>query len=471
MGLSQNLELRQILSLQQRQGLEILQLPILELRTRIEQELEKNPTLEEESRDLGTAQADEAPAAMEDSKEMDFDKEFEAITQLDDEWRDYFYQNNQSSGPSTEEAEEKHQFMLDSIVAPPSLQEHLIEQLRMSGLPEADRQIAELLIGNINDDGYLASPVTEIAQTSALDAKHVEDILAVIQDFHPTGVGARDLRECLLLQLEKMEKSDSLAATIVQAHLDRLARQALADIAATLDVALEAVEEAVKLIASLNPKPGRLFATDVATYIEPEITIQKVGDQYVVILNDRDLPHIRISRHYRNLLEDETTTTEVKSYIRERIRAGAFLIKSIHQRQDTLRKISNEVVKRQTPFLDHGVSHLTPMTMADIAAVVGVHETTVSRALSGKYVRTPRGIFEMKFFFTTGVKTDSGVSVSNLAVKDRISDMVAGEDSAAPLSDQEIQERLRADGIKIARRTITKYRLVLQIPPSHLRKV
>lgn len=472
LSLSQSLNQLQILAPQLRQGLEMLQLPILELRSMIQQELEKNPTIEEASSDLGSAElAEGGPTAIDDSPEMDFvDKQFEAIAKLDDEWRDYFYQNNQSHG-SSQDAEEKHQFMLDSLTSPPSMQEHLIEQLRMTGLSESDRQLAELLIGSINDDGYLSTSITEIAQSAALDLKHAEDVLAVIQDFHPTGVGARDLRECLLLQLEKMDKGESLAASIVRDHLDDLGRHRMLEIGTALHVDLDEVHEAAKVIASLDPKPGRMFTPDVATYIEPEIVIQKVGDAYVVILNDHDLPHIRISKHYRSLLEDESTSAEVKSYIRERIRAGAFLIKSIHQRQDTLRKISNEIVKRQTPFLDHGISQLAPMTMAEIAAVVGVHETTVSRALSGKFVRTPKGIYEMKFFFTPGIKTEGGVSMSNLAVKDKISNLVAHEDPSSPLSDQELQDKLMADGLKIARRTITKYRLVLHIPPSHLRKV
>jgi RNA polymerase sigma-54 factor len=242
------------------------------------------------------------------------------------------------------------------------------------------------------------------------------------------------------------------------------------EIAKALKVPVDDVHEAVKAITKLDPKPGRLYANDVATYIMPEIAVQKVNGDYVVILNDEQLPHVRISRHYRRLLSDPGTTAEVKTYVRERIRSGAFLIKSIHQRQKTITRIATEIVERQTEFLDHGITRLKPMTMAEVADAVGVHETTVSRAVSAKYMRTPRGIFELKYFFTPGIKNSSGADLSNMTVKHMIKEMVDAEDSAKPLSDQELVARLQAQGIKIARRTIAKYRLILHIPPSHMRK-
>jgi RNA polymerase sigma-54 factor len=230
------------------------------------------------------------------------------------------------------------------------------------------------------------------------------------------------------------------------------------------------VLHAAKLIATLDPKPGRIFTTDVATYVFPEIAVQKVDGEYVVVLNDDQLPHVRISRYYRDLLNDESTKPEVKSYIRERIRSGAFLIKSIHQRQSTIYRIATEIVKTQSEFLDHGIAHLKPLTMAQVANVVGVHETTVSRAVAGKYMKTPDRVYEMKYFFTPGIKTTDGKQVSNKTVRDMIARMVADEDSSAPLSDQEIMAGLKQQGIDIARRTIAKYRLTLRIAPSHMRK-
>ena len=243
------------------------------------------------------------------------------------------------------------------------------------------------------------------------------------------------------------------------------------DIARSLGVPVEEVQQNAKIIATLDPKPGRIYSEDVATYVLPEVVVKKVEGEYVVILDDDQLPHVRISRHYRKLLENEDTTREVKSYVRERIRSGAFLIKSIHQRQKTIHKIASEIVSNQTEFLDHGISRLKPLTMAEVADRVGVHETTVSRAVSAKYMQTPQGMYEMKYFFTPGIKTSDGTEVSNKTVKDMIANLVAREDPAKPLSDQEIVARLKADGIKIARRTVAKYRLVLRIPPSHMRKV
>jgi RNA polymerase sigma-54 factor len=292
----------------------------------------------------------------------------------------------------------------------------------------------------------------------------------VIQDFHPSGVGARNLRECLLLQLERIDKPDRLAASIVSDHLEKLGGRKFQDIARALRVSVENVQEAARFIATLDPKPGRIYSDDEATYVLPEIVVQKVEGKYVVILNDDQLPHVRISRHYRRLLEDPATKPEVRSYVRERIRSGAFLIKSIHQRQKTIHRIASEIVTNQTAFLDEGISHLKPMTMAEVAQTVGVPETTVSRAVSGKYMRTPAGVFELKYFFTPGIKTEDGKEISNKTVKDMIAQMVAGEDASQPLSDQDIMKRLKEKGVKIARRTVAKYRIVLRIPPSHMRR-
>lgn len=484
--LMQSQQLQMILAPQLRQSLEMLQLPILELRTMIQKELEQNPTIEEVpvaeqkpiAEDIPTMEAPPAPepilepqgpSQMEGQKELDFDKEFEVLAKLDDEWRDYFFQNNLGR-PYSEEDEEKRQFLMDSLQKRESLQEHLLSQLSMTGLSEQDKEIAELIIGSINDDGYLTSTMEELSTSSCSDPQHLADILVVVQDFHPTGVCCRDLRECLLIQLERLDKGDSLAAQIVRDHLDQLGNKKTAEIARALKVSIEEVQQAAKIIATLDPKPGRLYSEEETTYISPEIVVQKLEGQYVIMLNDSELPHIRISSHYRDLLADKDTKQEVKSYVRERIRSGAFLIKSIHQRQKTIHRIASEIVATQQEFLDKGISELKPLTMADVAKVVGVHETTVSRAVAGKYMRTPLGIFELKYFFTPGIKTADGKSVSNKTVKDIISGIVANEDPDHPASDQEIMEVLKDKGINIARRTIAKYRLVLRIPPSHLRK-
>jgi RNA polymerase sigma-54 factor len=470
-SLSQSQRQLQILAPQLRQSLEMLQLPMLELRALIQQEIEQNPTIEEGLMPSEQIEVEPGPVTEPEYKpeQLDFDKEYEVLAKIDDEWRDYFYQNSQSSSYS-EEDEEKRRYLMDSLSQPESLQEHLLAQLTLAGLSEADRHIAELIIGSINDDGYLTASLQDLAAATGTDPRHLEDILAVIQDFHPVGVGARDLRECLLLQLEREGSEESTATQLVRLHLDDLAARKYQEIAKSLKVSVEAVIQASRLIARLDPKPGRICGTEDPTLVVPEVVVQKVDGQYVILLDDDQLPHVRISSHYRKLIEDPSTPADVRSYVQEKIRAGAFLIKSIYQRQKTIHRIASEIVAAQTDFLDHGISQLKPLTMAQIAQIVGVHETTVSRAVSGKYMKTPIGIFELKYFFTPGIKTADGKEVSNKTVRDMIVNLVSGEDPANPLSDQEIVEKLSAQGVNIARRTAAKYRLILRIPPSHLRK-
>jgi RNA polymerase sigma-54 factor len=331
--------------------------------------------------------------------------------------------------------------------------------------------MGELIIGSLNEDGYLTTPLQELASSANFDIEHLEIILSMVQDFHPIGVGARDLKECLLIQLERQGKSDPIAVGIIQEHLDKLGVRKYADIAKALKVNIVEVMSAAKIISALNPKPGRIYNPEVSTFVLPEVVVQKIDGKYIVFLDDDQLPRLRISNQYRELMSQQETSAEVKSYIRERIRSGAFLIKSIHQRQTTIHKIASEIVETQKDFLDQGIAHLKPLTMAEIARIVGVHETTVSRAVSGKYMQTPVGLFEMKYFFTPGIKTADGTQVSNMTVKDILANIVAAEDPAKPLSDQELVEKLIEKGISIARRTIAKYRLVLRIPPSHLRKI
>jgi RNA polymerase sigma-54 factor len=474
LSLSQTQRLQMVLAPQLRQSLEMLQLPILELRTLIRQELEQNPTIEEglagmETIEVEPGAAQPDAAQPEEKKELDFEKEIEVLKKLDDEWRDYFLQDRQTK-PYSEEQEEKRQFLLDSIPQLESLQENLIKQLNLSGLSEDDRKTGELIVGSISDDGYLTTSLEDLAAATGHDLRHLEDVLAVVQDFQPVGVGARDLRECLLLQLERLGRLDGTAAEIVRDHLEALGGKKYQDIAKALKLPVEQVQEAAKFIGTLDPRPGRAYSAEALAYVLPEVVVQKIDGIYSVVLNDEQLPHVRISNHYRKLLEDPATTPEVKSYVQDKIRAGAFLIKSIHQRQRTIQRIASEIVAAQTEFLDHGISHLRPLTMAQVAGVVGVHETTVSRAVSGKYMQTPSGTFEMKYFFTPGIKTADGKEVSNMTVKDMIAGMVSREEPGSPLSDQEIMDKLREKGISIARRTIAKYRLVLRIPPSHLRK-
>lgn len=461
--------MQMVLAPQLRQSLELLQVPILDLRAMLKEELEANPTLEERPSEEQSIEIEPPDSGEEENKELDLKEDIEALAQLNEEWREYFLQT-ESVRPYTSSDAEKRQFFLDSLPQKTSLQEHMMGQLAMSGLNEETRHIGELVIGSINDDGYLTSNVEELAVSAGVDPQHMADILDMIQKFDPVGVGARDLSECLLIQLERLGKEQGVAGRIVRDHLKALSRKQYQDIAHVLKTSLEEVQKAAKLIATLEPRPGRMYDTEALAYVLPEVVVRKIDGEYVVILNNEQIPHLRISQHYLALLNDANTTPEVKSYIRERIRSGVFLVKSIDQRQQTIYKIACEIVARQTEFLDHGIAHLKPLRMADVAKRVSVHETTVSRAIANKYMQTPLGLFEMKYFFTPGVKTDDGRELSNKTVKGMIADLIASEDPAKPYSDQDVQDLLKEKGIKVARRTITKYRLELNIFPSHLRK-
>ncbi len=492
--LSQRLTQSLVLAPQLQQSLALLQAPTLELKALVEQELQQNPVLEEspvaevEQEEKGGGESDKAAEAADPSEPPadlgfesasekastepvdDFQAEFERLVQLDQEWRDHFSQSNIPSRASPED-EEKRQFMFDSLVAGTSLQEMLLEQVRESGLPEEQRPIAEMLIGNIDDYGYLKATVDELSFSTGLPADKILDVLKVIQSFEPPGVGARDLRECLMLQMDRAGLQNTLEYRIVRDFMEALGKRRIPDIARGTQTEVDEVQEALERIARLEPRPGRAYLPDNDQYVLPEVFVHRSGDEFIVTTNNEQIPHLRISNTYKDLMSKSGNTPEVRNYIREKIRAGKFLIKSLHQRQQTILNIAREIVNRQREFMEKGVSGLKPLTMIQIAQVVGVHETTVSRAVSGKYMQTPQGIFEMKYFFTAGIQTASGDGLSNTTVKDIISEMFKNEDTAKPLSDQEVVRMLKEKGITIARRTVAKYRTELNILPSNLRKV
>jgi len=457
----QNLSLQQVLAPQLQQSLQILQVPMLELRNLVQQELQTNPVLEEEITE---------PSIEERQREQDeFKDEFDRLAKLDEEWRDYMAQNNAYSGRSQEE-EERRQFFFDSIISHETLQQHLIEQLQGSDLSPDDRKLAELIIGNIDDVGFLQTTPEEMALNSGADTADLERVLGVLQTFHPVGVGARDLRDCLLIQLHRVGKEHTLEYRIVAHHLDDLGKRRFPEIARRLGTTVEQIQRCANFIATLDPKPGQIFAADPNNYVLPDVNVEKIGANFAITLNGDQIPHLRISNTYKDLMAQEGNGNDVKDYIRDKIRSGKFLIKSIHQRQQTISNIAHEIVARQREFLDRGPVALKPMTMVQIAEIVGVHETTVSRAISGKYIATPQGVFEMKYFFTPGYQTAGGETMSNTSVKGAIGELVKDEDSKNPLSDKEIVEVLSTRGIPIARRTVAKYRNELNILPSNMRK-
>ncbi len=436
---------------------------MLELSILVHQEMEINPTLEDDG-------PDSTPEDLDREKErQEFDEEFEKLAKLDDEWRDYMAQSGSYTSRSQDE-EERRQFFFDSIVGEETLQQHLLEQVNSGDLDASDRQTAELIVGNIDDQGFLQSQPAEMARNTGIEEEDIERVLAFIQTFHPVGVGARDLKDCLLIQLRRLGKEGSLEYKIVALHLDDLGKRRFPEIARRLGTTVEQIQRSANLIATLDPKPGQIFSPDPNNYVLPDVHVEEVGGEYLITLNGEQIPHLRISNTYKDLMSQDGNTGDVKDYIREKIRSGKFLIKSIHQRQQTISNIAHEIVKRQPEFLERGSSALKPMTMVQVADAVGVHETTVSRAISGKYMATPQGVFEMKYFFTPGYQTDSGETMSNTSVKDAISDLVKVEDSRKPLSDKEIVEILSERGINIARRTVAKYRNELNILPSNMRK-
>jgi RNA polymerase sigma-54 factor len=457
----QNLTMQQVLAPQLQQSLHILQAPALELRNIVQQELQTNPVLEEE---IGTFESEERA-----KDDREFEEEFERLAKLDEEWRDYMSQNVSYSSRNPED-EERRQFFFDSIASQETLQHHLWEQLNTADVSGSQREAAELIIGNMDVFGFLQGSLEEISQHTNHPLGELQEMLSFIQTFHPVGVGARNLRECLLIQLRRLGKEHSLEYRIVGEYLEDLGRKRLPELARRLGVSIEEVQKAANFISTLDPKPGQIFTPDPNNYVLPDVSVDKVGEDYTVSLNADQIPHLRISKTYKDLMTQGANGTDVRDYIREKIRSGKFLIKSIHQRQQTILNIANEIVKRQSEFLENGTAYLKPMTMVQIAEAVGVHETTVSRAISGKYMATPQGVFEMKYFFTPGYQTAAGAALSNTSVKEAISDMVRNEDARNPLSDKEIVDVLSDRGIPIARRTVAKYRAELNILPSNLRK-
>ncbi|MFQ3670669.1 MAG: RNA polymerase factor sigma-54 [Verrucomicrobiia bacterium] len=458
-GLQQTLGLSQTLSPQMQQSLHLLQAPALELRALVQQELEHNPLLEESP-----------PEAADDADPDDWENELQEMRQHDEDWRDLFSQNTRATGASRE-AQEKRQFLFDSQVEHETLADHLLGQLILQTNREDLLRVGEEIIGNLNEAGFLTARIEEIAASARVPLETAQTALELIQSLHPPGVAARDLRECLLLQLRQRGKEGELEWKLVHDSLPELGRKRFRELARLHDVTPERIQEAAAYIGKLQPKPGAAFSPDEPqNVVIPEAALIRIDGRWVVQLNDEPVPRLRISDTYKDLLGQAGSEKSLNDYLRDRIRAGKFLIKCIHQRQDTIRNILEEIVARQTDFLEGGISHLKPLTMNQVAQVVGVHETTVSRAIANKYVQTPWGIFPIKFFFTSGYQTSGGETLANTSVKDAIRDLIDRENPKKPLSDAEIVQIFKEQGIDIARRTVAKYRAELNILPSNLRR-
>lgn len=468
---------QQVLSPQMQQSLQLLQTPVAELRQMIAAELASNPVLDEEDLLRGSTDSDEDPHPHSLPKEENDRRARDNEFSLQDEWRDYLPQASARPAYSAED-EERRRFLFESQVSRPTLRNLVIDQA--AGFPSEERHLVELIAGSLDEDGYLRMSISDLALAAGVPEAPMEAVLKKVREFEPPGVAASDLADCLLLQLSRRSEGNGLAARILSHHLPQLARHRYDEIARDLRVPVADVTAAARHIATLEPKPGRPFASADEHGVIPDlIVVQQTntkteggGDTggFSVRLNEDEIPRLKISNDYKELLAERGQNEELLLYLREKIKGARFFLRSLQQRQQTLLAIGNQIVSRQEEFFRRGASALKPLIMAQIADAVGLHVTTVSRAVSGKYMDTPQGLFEMRYFFTPGFQNSDGSSVSNEMVKGAIRDMVDKESPRATLSDQEIVTELEARGLKVARRTIAKYREQLGILPSHLRK-
>jgi RNA polymerase sigma-54 factor len=475
------LEIRQQLKLSQQlvmtpqlqQAIKLLQLSRMELMDVVREELEENPVLEEGQENPDEkASSEEEPSVDEQSQENRQEAEGEGDGMSDIDWKTYLesYSLGGTTADSYEDEEDRPSYE-NLLTKKTSLADHLMWQLNLSRLEDLERAIAGEIIGNLDGDGYLHASIDELAGQAGCDAAVVERALSAVQDFDPPGVASRNLQECLLKQIALLDMSEELVGVILRDHLDELENRRYQVIARSLQVPLEEVFAAAKFISSLDPRPGSQYGQDDVHYIVPDIFVYKISDEFVVVLNDEGLPNLRINSFYRNALSGSAQLDEkAGEYIQEKLRGALWLIKSIHQRQRTIFRVTKSIVKFQRDFFERGVDHLKPLVLRDVAEDIEMHESTVSRVTTNKYVQTPQGLFELKYFFNSGISTTGGDSVASESVKSKIKELIAEENTRKPYSDQKIVELLRDQGIDIARRTVTKYREMLGVGSSTQRK-
>ncbi len=452
-------------------AIKLLQLPRLELENVLRQEVEKNPLLEEISQELTSSEEsppeeDRAQESKEKEAEIDLSDPFGRVN-LEDFFQDY--QEYGSIRPY-DDRQELPSFE-NTLSKPSTLSDYLLWQLRLSTSSKKILEIGSAIVGNIDEDGYLRASVEEIAQMGDFTSEQVEEALRLVQSLDPAGIGARDLKECLSLQLKSLGLEETLADLIVKEHLQLLQGKQLNKLAKILNRSLEEIKREVETIRSLEPKPGRKFSTGDSLYVVPDVFVVKRDGEYEVMLNEDGLPQLRISPLYRRMLSPSAgAPPEVVDYIRGKFRSALWLIKSYNQRQRTIYKVAKSIVDSQTEFLDKGVDALKSMVLSDVAEDIGMHESTVSRVVNNKYMQTPQGLFLMKYFFHSKLNNIFGEEVSSIKIKQKIKRLIEEENSHKPLSDSKISDMLRTEGLNIARRTVAKYREQLRIPASKLRK-
>ena len=468
--LLQKLAQQLVMTPQLQQAIKLLQLSHIDLEDLISQELEENPALEETAPEAEEGATDE-------QKKPDKTNELAASDKIGSvDWQDYLESHSNSiHGSLTAEAGREdgdgYPSWENTLTKTESLYDHLVWQLRLSDLDERAQTIGMYIIGNLDERGYVELPLEEVCRVIGATPEEAEPVLKRIQFFDPVGVASRDLRECLLVQLENLGLSDGLAARIVSGYLSELESRRYEKVARDLGITIDEVVTAAHLIATLEPKPARGFGGEQVRTIIPDVTVQKIGDEYMVLLNDEGVPHLRVSALYHRLSGAEgDEAAQARAYLEDKVRAATWLIKSIHWRQQTLYRVTHSIFKFQHDFLDDGVSQLKPMVLRDVAEDIGMHESTVSRATANKYVYTPQGLYELKYFFQSGLRRANGEDVASESVRDKIRSLISTEDPRKPYSDQDLARLLSQQAIDIARRTVAKYREAMGILPSSRRR-
>ena len=476
MGIQQRLHTKLvqklILTPSLQQAIKLLPMSTLELSDLLNQEMVENPMLEEvPTEDLQPAEAQ----SQEQEKPANTDDTTSKSDTWDDQDYEYFFGDYLDDGYRPRAPQEVRELppIENTLSTATSLTDHLMWQLSMQTDDSQLRDIGSAIIGNLDDDGYLVASFEELAAMGSWTVSDVELALKSVQAFDPVGVAARDLQECLLLQLRHLGLQGTPTEKIVTEHLRLLQNHQVPEIARKLGVPIDDLKEHIEIIRNLDPKPGSRYNPSQSQYVIPDVYIVKVEEQYVAVLNEDGLPQMRISPVYRRLLDKTAVdnTDETRAYVKDKFRSALWLIKSVEQRQKTIHKVANSIINFQRDFLDHGIEHLRPLVLRDVANDIGMHESTVSRVVTNKYMHTPQGVFEMKYFFHSGISSSYGESVSSVTIKQRIRKIIENEDPRKPLSDSKIVSILQREGLVLARRTIAKYREELKISTSNQRKV
>jgi RNA polymerase sigma-54 factor len=471
---SLNLSMRPALIMTPRlqQALKLLQVPTLELQQILKQEIMQNPLLEEVDE-----LTDNEDLAKEDSPEEAANQESEDSTEEDEtiDWSEYM-QDGAFDRAYIPQSETGVEFLEKIPVTRTTLAESLLEQLHYLNLPAERMVVADFLVGSLDDSGWLATPLEDVAQAVGQPVEECEKVLKLIQALEPVGVGARDLRECLLIQLEARGEKDTLPWRLIHGQFDNLVNRRFPEIGRQLKCSVEDVQASADVIATLNPRPGLQVSAEDPKYVTPDLLVERVDEDYVVLLNDRHLPRLRISSAYESVLREKKKAdgkegaNKTREYIQGKLNSARWLIQTIEQRRRTMIKVMNCIIREQREFFDKGIAFLRPLTLQQVARQIDMHESTVSRVCSGKYVQTPRGVFELKFFFSSGLETEDGEDVSARTAKNIIKTLIEEENKKDPLSDQRIAELLHEKGLRIARRTVAKYREQLHILPARFRR-